>query len=62
MSTVDSTVLILFALFQVKHMLADYYLQTPKMLSGRGQFWHMGRAQHAAVHAIGSAIVFAIVG
>lgn len=55
-------VLILLLLLQVKHMFADYFLQTPKMLSGRGQYWHVGRAQHAAVHAIGSAIVFAIMG
>jgi uncharacterized protein DUF3307 len=56
------TVLILIALFLVKHMFADYFMQTPKMLSGRGQYWHMGRAQHAAVHAIGSVIVFVLVG
>ncbi|MEY8842452.1 DUF3307 domain-containing protein [Cribrihabitans sp. XS_ASV171] len=51
------TVLLLICLLQIKHMFADYFLQTPKMLSGRGQYWHLGRAQHAGVHAIGSAIV-----
>ena len=56
------TVLLLFGLLQVKHMFADYFMQTPKMLSGRGQYWHMGRAHHAAVHIIGSVLVFVLVG
>lgn len=62
MSETVSTVLLLFGLFQIKHMLADYFLQTPKMLSGRGEYWHMGRAQHAGVHALGSILVFLVVG
>jgi len=57
-----SSVLILICLLQIKHMFADYFLQTPRMLSGRGEYWHLGRAQHAGVHAIGSAIVLMIVG
>ena len=56
------TVLLLLCLLQIKHMFADYYLQTPKMLSGRGEYLHMGRAQHAAVHAVGSAVVFLLFG
>lgn len=47
----------LLVLFQIKHMFADYFLQTPKMLTGRGQYWHMGRAQHASVHLVGSVLV-----
>lgn len=39
-------------------MFADYFLQTPKMLSGRGEYLHMGRAQHAGIHALGSVLVF----
>ena len=56
------SVVLLLCLLQIKHMFADYFLQTPKMLSGRCSYWHMGRAQHAGVHVIGSAIVFLIVG
>lgn len=56
------SLLLLLCLLQVKHMFADYYLQTPKMLDGRGEYFHAGRAQHAIVHALGSAIVFLIVG
>lgn len=56
-ATVGS-VLGLVCLLQIKHMFADYFLQTPRMLSGRGDYWHMGRAQHAGVHALGSVLVF----
>ena len=57
-----STVLLLFCLLQIKHMFADFFLQTPRMLTGRGQYWHMGRAQHAAIHAILTVPVFLVVG
>ncbi len=43
-------------------MFADYFLQTRRMLMGRGQYLHVGRAQHAAVHAAGSAIALLLVG
>ena len=56
------TVLVLLALLQLKHMLGDYFLQTPKMLAGRGEYWHMGRAEHAGVHALGSIIAFVVIG
>ncbi|WP_293574387.1 DUF3307 domain-containing protein [Phaeobacter sp.] len=55
-------VLGLLCLFQIKHMFADFFLQTPKMLSGRGEYLHAGRAQHAGVHVLGSILVFVIVG
>ena len=54
--------LILICFLQIKHMFADYFLQTPKMLSGRGEYLHMGRAQHAGVHVLGSALVFLLFG
>ncbi len=57
-----STLFVLLILFQIKHMFADYFLQTPKMLAGRGQYMHSGRAQHAGVHAAGTAIVLLLVG
>ncbi|SMO88232.1 DUF3307 domain-containing protein [Ruegeria faecimaris] len=56
------TVLLMLCLLQIKHMFADFYLQTPKMLSGRGEYFHWGRAQHAAVHVIGSVLVFLVFG
>lgn len=56
------TVLLLILLLELKHMFADFYLQTEKMLCGRCEYFHMGRAQHAAVHSVGSIIVLAIIG
>ncbi|WP_371814399.1 DUF3307 domain-containing protein [Ruegeria sp. HKCCA4812] len=52
----------MLCLLLIKHMFADYYLQTPKMLSGRGEYLHLGRAQHAAVHVVGSVVVFLVFG
>ena len=56
------SVLLLICLFQVKHMFADFYLQTPKMLTGRDEYMHMGRAQHAAVHMVMSIPCLWIIG
>jgi len=55
-------VFLMLCLLQIKHMFADFFLQTPKMLSGRGEYFHMGRAQHAGVHVVGSVIVFLLFG
>lgn len=55
-------VLILMCLFQAKHMLADYFLQTKVMLDGREAYVHLGRFLHAGVHAAGSLIVFLLIG
>lgn len=57
-----ATVLILILLLELKHMFADFYLQTQKMLSGRCDYLHMGRAQHAAIHAAGSVLVLLLMG
>ena len=62
MTQLALSILILLSLLQVKHMFADYFLQTPKMLEGRGTYLHMGRAQHALIHAAGSLVCFVIVG
>ncbi|MBT8153989.1 DUF3307 domain-containing protein [Epibacterium ulvae] len=60
MSEHVASLLALLLLLQVKHMFADFYLQTPRMLSGRSLYFHMGRAQHASVHLIGTACVLTI--
>ncbi len=62
MPEIVSTILLLFCLLQIKHMFADFFLQTPRMLSGRGTYLHIGRAQHAGVHVIASILVFLIIG
>jgi len=56
------TILALFCLLQIKHMFADFFLQTPRMLSGRGTYLHVGRMQHAAVHALLTIPAFLLVG
>jgi hypothetical protein len=55
-----SLVLGLFAGFELKHFVADYLLQTGWMIAGKGSFAHPGGYAHAAVHALGSAIVLLI--
>lgn len=62
MSGTVATLLLLFCLLQVKHMFADYFLQTRWMLSGRGEYLHPGRAAHAAVHVVGTALCFLAIG
>ena len=62
MTPAIQTLLILLFLLQVKHMFADFFLQTPRMLAVRGQYAHFGRAQHAAIHAGGSAIALVVLG
>lgn len=49
-------------LFQVKHMFADFFLQTPMMLKDRGMYLHAGRALHCAVHAVGSVLCMVLLG
>lgn len=53
-------VLLLLFLLQVKHMFADYFMQTQRMLVDRSEYLHFGRLQHVTIHAIGSAIAFAV--
>lgn len=62
MPDIAASILLLFCLLQIKHMFADFFLQTPRMLSGRSVYLHMGRAQHAGVHAFLSIPVFLVVG
>jgi hypothetical protein len=56
------TLLILLALLQVKHVLADFFLQTPRMLGGRGTYLHLGRMEHAGLHALLSLLSLLIIG
>lgn len=62
MTPLLQTALILLVLLQVKHMFADFFMQTPRMLSARGVYMHIGRVQHAGIHSVLSALVFIVVG
>ena len=55
-------ILTLLVLLQFKHMMADFFLQTPRMLAARGQYLHWGRAQHAGLHGLLSALALLVVG
>lgn len=57
-----TSALILLVLFQVKHLFADFFLQTPRMLAGRDEYLHFGRAQHAALHGMFSVLCMMVVG
>ena len=56
------TVLFLLTLLQFKHLFADFFLQTPKMLAARHVYLHSGRVQHAGLHGLFSFGVFLIIG
>ncbi len=60
MPELAGSLLLLIFMLQVKHMFADFFLQTAKMLCGRAKYLHGGRAQHAGVHALGSALAFLV--
>ena len=62
MTATLQTTLILLVLFQVKHLFADYFLQTPRMLSNRAVYLHWGRVQHAGLHAVFSVAVLLSIG
>jgi hypothetical protein len=52
----------LLCLFQVKHLLADFVLQSPYILENRRFYGHPGGLLHVAIHLVGSLIVLLIVG
>lgn len=53
---------ILLVGLEVKHYLADYFLQPAWMLGGKGDFRHPGGYAHAAVHVGLSALVLFVAG
>lgn len=57
-----AAVLILLALLQVKHFLADYVLQSAFILKNRRRYGHPGGLLHAGIHALGSGACLAVLG
>jgi hypothetical protein len=57
-----TSALLLLVLLELKHLFADFFLQTPQMLMNRSQYLHPGRALHCVVHVGGSAMVLLIWG
>ena len=54
--------LLLFIGLELKHFIADYFLQPGWMLSGKGDFRQAGGYAHAGVHAALTAVVLVLVG
>ncbi len=55
-------ILILLLLFQVKHLIADYYMQYPYMYENKGKpiGWFIPLSEHAGIHALGTFIIIFI--
>lgn len=49
--------LLLVFFLQMKHLVADFFLQNEYMLSGRDKYFHRGRALHVLLHMIGTLAV-----
>jgi hypothetical protein len=54
--------LILFIGLEVKHYVADYFLQPAWMLVGKGDVRHPGGYAHAGIHALLSGLVLLVAG
>ncbi len=52
-------ILVLLLGLQIKHFIADYCLQTPLMIEGKGSFRAPGGYLHAGLHAVCTLIVLA---
>lgn len=54
--------LLLFVGLELKHLIADYFLQPGWMLAGKGNFAMPGGYAHAGVHVALTAVVLALAG
>ena len=54
--------LLLLLLLQIKHLAADYFLQSGYMVANKGRYGHPGGIQHAGLHAMSSAGVLLAAG
>lgn len=54
--------LVLIALFQLKHALADFYLQSNWMAANKGRYGHPAGFAHAGIHVGLSALVLLLFG
>ena len=54
------TIIILLALFGIKHFICDFVLQNGRMLKDKGTYGAPGGLSHAGTHAIGTLIVLFI--
>lgn len=52
------SVLLIFCILQVKHFLADFVLQTPRMIHEKGIYGASHGIYHSLVHAAGTLLAF----
>lgn len=45
-----------FSLLLLKHLLVDFFFQTPYMASNKGTYGHWGGISHALLHSLGALI------
>lgn len=55
-----TTIILLLALFGIKHFVCDFLLQYPHMLAQKGIYGARGGIEHASIHALGTIIVLCI--
>jgi len=55
-------VLVVLILFQIKHLIADFVLQSQYILQNRRKYGHPGGLLHVAYHITGTAICLLAVG
>lgn len=53
------TILLLLALFQLKHFICDFPLQGPFHYKNKGMYGHAGGLEHALIHGIGTFLILA---
>ena len=44
-----ANILVSLVLFQLKHLIADFFLQTPFQVSNKGRYGHPGGIVHAGI-------------
>lgn len=54
-------IILLLILFQVKHFIADFWLQFSYMIEEKGTYWAEGGRHHALMHAAGTFLVLSFV-
>ena len=54
--TEAQAVILLLALFGIKHFIVDYLLQTPYQFLNKGFYAHPGGLLHAGLHGLGTVI------
>lgn len=53
-------ILLVFTLLAVKHFIIDFPLQREYQWRNKGTYGHPGGIEHSGLHALGTAIVFAL--